>query len=307
MQNNDTKFNSESLEKASGAIGIRMTNDYLFRALMQRNNKVLKAFICSLLHLTMKSVCTVEIKNPIELGKHIDDKDFYLDIKVELDHHTVINLEMQVLNEGNWPERSLVYLCRSFDGLQKGEDYNEIKSAIHISILDFTLFPQYPEFFATYWMTNEKKHNIYSRKFRLSVLDLKQIELATEEDRKYKIDYWANLFKSTTWEELKMIAKSDEYIREAVDTVYQLSKEEQIRLQCEAREDYYRRMRRMEKLMEENKQLTAKYQQISTEHQQISAEYQQISTEHEQLQKENENMEAEIIRLKQLLCEQREK
>ena len=102
-----------------------------------------------------------------------------------------------------------------------------------------------------------------------------------------------------------MIAKSDEYIQEAVDTVYQLSKEEQIRLQCEAREDYYRRMRRMEKLMEENKQLTAKYQQISTEHQQISAEYQQISTEHEQLQKENENMEAEIIRLKQLLREQR--
>ena len=39
---------------------------------------------------------------------------------------------------------------------------------------------------------------------------------------------------------------------------------------------------------------------------QISAEYQQISAEHERLQKENENMEAEIIRLKQLLCEQRE-
>ena len=146
----------------------------------------------------------------------------------------------------------------------------------------------------------EKNHNIYSRKFRLSVLDLKQINLATEEDRKYKIDYWANLFKSTTWEELKMIAKSDEYIQEAVNTVYQLSREEQIRLQCEAREDYYRRMRRMEKLMEENKQLTAECQQIS-------AEYQQISAEHERLQKENENMEAEIIRLKQLLCEQREK
>lgn len=97
-----------------------------------------------------------------------------------------------------------------------------------------------------------------------------------------------------------MIAKSDEYIQEAVNTVYQLSREEQIRLQCEAREDYYRRMRRMEKLMEENKQLTAECQQIS-------AEYQQISAEHERLQKENENMEAEIIRLKQLLCEQREK
>ena len=151
-----------------------------------------------------------------------------------------------------------------------------------IGILDFTLFPQYPEFFATYWMTNEKNHNIYSRKFLLSVLDLTQIALATEEDKKFKVDYWANLFKSTTWEELKMIAKSDEYIQEAVDTVYQLTKDEQIRLQCEAREDYNRRMRRMEKLLEENEQLTA---------------------EHERLQAEKEKTEAENLRLHQLLRE----
>ena len=275
MQKNTTISNHISLDNVNGPLDIRMTNDYLFRALMQRNNKVLKALICSLLHLNMKSVSSVRITNPIELGKHIDDKDFYLDIKLELDHHTVINLEMQVLNEGNWSERSLVYLCRAFDNLLKGEDYNEVKPAIHIGILDFTLFPQYPELFATYWMMNEKNHNIYSRKFRLSVLDLNQIELATEEDKRIKVDYWANLFKSTTWEELKMIAKSDEYIQEAVDTVYQLSREEQIRLQCEAREDYNRRMRRMEKLLEENKKISA----------------------------EKEKADAEIIRLQQLLLE----
>lgn len=275
MQKNTTISNHISLDNVNGPLDIRMTNDYLFRALMQRNNKVLKALICSLLHLNMKSVSSVRITNPIELGKHIDDKDFYLDIKLELDHHTVINLEMQVLNEGNWSERSLVYLCRAFDNLLKGEDYNEVKPAIHIGILDFTLFPQYPELFATYWMMNEKNHNIYSRKFRLSVLDLNQIELATEEDKRFKVDYWANLFKSTTWEELKMIAKSDEYIQEAVDTVYQLSREEQIRLQCEAREDYNRRMRRMEKLLEENKKISA----------------------------EKEKADAEIIRLQQLLLE----
>ena len=137
---------------------------------------LLLCILYPLLHLNMKSVSSVRITNPIELGKHIDDKDFYLDIKLELDHHTVINLEMQVLNEGNWSESSLVYLCRAFDNLLKGEDYNEVKPAIHIGILDFTLFPQYPELFATYWMMNEKNHSIYSRKFRLSVLDLNQID-----------------------------------------------------------------------------------------------------------------------------------
>lgn len=40
-----------------------------------------------------------------------------------------------------------------------------------------------------------------------------------------------------------MLAKQDEFINEASATIYQLSQEEQIRLQCEAREDYYRRQR----------------------------------------------------------------
>lgn len=84
---------------------------------------------------------------------------------------------------------------------------------------------------------------MYSDKLCLSVLNLTRIDLATEEDRAYGIDHWAALFKSTTWEEIKMLAQENEDIREASDTIYQLSQEEEIRQQCEAREDYYRRQR----------------------------------------------------------------
>lgn len=52
-------------------------------------------------------------------------------------------------------------------------------------------------------MMNVKNHAIYSNNFILNVLDLTQIELATEEDKQFQIDYWAKLFKSNTWEELK--------------------------------------------------------------------------------------------------------
>ena len=80
-----------------------------------------------------------------------------------------------------------------------------------------------------------------SDNLNLSVLDLTHTDLATEEDKKYQLDYWASLFKSTTWEELKMLAQNNEYIEQASETIYQLSQEEAIRQQCEAREDYYRR------------------------------------------------------------------
>lgn len=103
---------------------------------------------------------------------------------------------MQVVNEYNWPERSLTYLCRA-------------------------------------------------------VLDLKHTDLATKEDKLYHIDKWAALFKATTWEEIKMYAQKDEYMEEASKTIYQLSQDKNIRLQCEAREDYYRRQRSVQHYIEE--------------------------------------------------------
>lgn len=60
-------------------------------------------------------------------------------------------------------------------------------------------------------------YTIYSDKLRLSVLDLTHINLATEEDKQYQIDYWASLFKATTWEELKMLAEKNESIAEATE------------------------------------------------------------------------------------------
>ncbi|MDE6924873.1 MAG: hypothetical protein K2O97_04415 [Acetatifactor sp.] len=87
---------------------------------------------------------------------------------------------------------------------------------------------------------------LYSDKLRFSVLDLTRIDLATEEDRAYHIDCRASLFKSATWEEIKMLAQKDDFINDASNTIYQLSQEEKIRLQCEAREDYYRRQNYVE-------------------------------------------------------------
>lgn len=78
----------------------------------------MKGFLCSLLHLNPGDVRTVQILNPIELGERISDKEFILDIKILMNDDTVIDLELQVNNQYNWPERSLSYLCRLFDGLE---------------------------------------------------------------------------------------------------------------------------------------------------------------------------------------------
>ena len=232
-----------SFMEAKGVIEYNMTNNYMFRYILQKNKKVLTGLICSLLHLKPEQIKSIEVINPIDLADDITGKEFILDINVMLNDDSIINLEMQVANEHNWPERSLMYLCRTFDHLNRGQEYEEALPVHHIGFLDFTLFPEHPEFYATYQLLNVKDYHRYSSKFTLSVVNLTQTELATEDDKANKIDYWARLFKAKTWEEIKMLAQNNEYLEEAANSIYQANAEEIVRQQCRAREDAERRER----------------------------------------------------------------
>lgn len=231
-----------SFMKATGVIQYNMTNDYMFRYILQKNQKVLEGLICALLHL-------------------------------------------QVENKHNWPDRSLSYLCRSFDQLYRGQEYDEALPVIHIGFLDYTLFPDVPEFYTTNMLMNVRNHRIYNDKFKLSVVDLSKIELATEEDKAFQIDYWARLFKAKTWEEIKMLAEKNEYLQEAAQSVYVANADELIRQKCRAREEAERHertlKRNIKKLQEENSSLQ---EEIST------------------LQKENSSKDAYIAQLEAMLA-----
>lgn len=274
-----------------GALIVPMTNDYLFRALLQRNNLVLKGLICALLHMDEADISSVIITNPIRLGDSIDNKTFVLDINVILNQHHIINLEMQVINLNNWQDRSLSYLTRNFDHLKKGEDYQLTHPVIQIGLLDYTLFPEYPEFYSTYQFLNVKNHTLYSDKLRISVLDLSRIDLATQEDKQYQLDHWAALFKAKTWEELQMLAQNNNYFKEASETVYELTQEEQIRQQCLAREDYNRTMKGIENNFAAQKHEIATLKaDLANANQQISEQSQQLSEQSRELSEQNRKL-----------------
>ena len=290
------------LGMAKGPVVIRLTNDYLFHVLLQYDNEALKGFICALLRLKAGQVKSVVVINPIELGASIEAKDFILDIKVLLDDRAIINLELQVINQHNWPERSLSYLCRAFDNLNPGEGYQMVKSVIHIGLLDFTLFPQLPEFYATYQLLNIKNHMLYSDKLQLSVVDLTHIDLATQEDMQHGIDRWAAFFKAATWEEIKMIAQRDENIAKAANTICKLSQEDKIRLQCEAREDYYRSQRDMENYMNKQAGIIAQRESVIAGQERVMAQQKGTIAQQAELLSEKDStieaLKAELERLK---------
>jgi predicted transposase/invertase (TIGR01784 family) len=167
---------------------------------LQKNNETLTLLLSSVLDIPVENIVKAEIQNPIMPGEAVDNKEFQLDIVVLLNDNTFINLETQVVDYNNWPERSLSYLCRKFDNVVRGDDYIEVKPVYHIGFLDFTLFEDHPEFCATYQMRNAKDNFLYTGRFNLIVVELNHEKLATEEDRIFGIDKWVKLFKSTTWE-----------------------------------------------------------------------------------------------------------
>ncbi len=262
----------------------RLTNDYLFRAVFQSRPKALEGLCRSILHLPPKDTVTVTLRNPVELGKRMENKEFILDLAVTVNDSVYLNLEMQMYHDNYWIERSISYTCRSFDNLNHGAEYGMVLPVIHVGFLDYDLFPEYPEFFSTYKISNIKNHNIYSDKFRISVVNLNQISLATEEDKSFGTDLWAKVFKAESWEEINMLAKQNEYLQEAVSGVAVLTEDEQIRQQCQAREDfeYWERIREnghKRELAEKDRKYQLKLDEKEQELAEKDAKYQQQLSE----------------------------
>ncbi len=284
---------------AKGKLPYNMTNDYMFRVVLQRDRETLIGLICSVLHLSRDEVDDVTIENPITPGEAIDDKEYQLDIYVKLNNSTYINLEMQVINYNNWPLRSLAYLCRKFDNLHKGEDYSIIKPVYQVGFLDFTLFQDHPEFFSYYQMRNVKDGHLYTDKFNLLVVELNQINMATAEDKLHGVDTWARLFKATTWEEINMITKNNPSMNSTAESIYMSNSDEQIRELCRRREDAIAHENYQKKLIQEltnqNASLTDENASLSDQNASLSDQNTSLTNENAYLRKllEDNNIKVE--------------
>ena len=279
-------------KNASGPLPYPVTNDYLFRVLLQKSEAVLRSLICSVFEISETDITSIHITNPIILGEAIDEKDYILDVNVLLNNKISVNFEMQVINYGDWPERSLQYLCRNFDFLNKGEDYINSRTAIHIGILDFQLFEETePEFFSSYKLMNTKSHRVYSDKLQLFTLALPFIDHATETDKQFHRDMWGYFFKAETWEDLKIMENNYPIIGEAASIVYNAVNDKAIRDRIEARADYERRQRTLQRQITSQKEIIASQkEEINSQKEEIASQKEKLASQKEELASQKEKL-----------------
>lgn len=226
MSENNTIIQSEaektpSFRSAKGPIAYTLKNDLLFHYVMSRSNDALKGLICTLKGIDPKDVRSVVLLNPIDYGYYAE-KEIILDIKVEMNSSEIIEVELQLYFDRDWEKRSLLYLCRSFDSINNGDEYAKLKPVTMIVITESSCMPRRgtPEFYSGYKFLNVKNHEPYSSLLRMNVLYLDQTELATKDDEESGLVMWSELFKATTWEELNTIATGNHFMEEVADCMY---------------------------------------------------------------------------------------
>ena len=219
------------------------TNDFCFKELMQ-NPKIRKGFIAGILKKTPEEI-TETILLPAETRRdYADEKLSILDVKVLLADGTRMDLEMQVAYFGSWDKRVLFYLSKLYtEQIQKGDDYEKLKKCIHVGVLNFIRFPESEECYHKINLCNCKSGEIYTDLLELHILELPKlpkVRAKLEQDEMVSDDemvlQWMEFFSCKTQEDFETMAKQDEYMEEAVNTLFKLSADEQKRVDYEARE-----------------------------------------------------------------------
>ncbi len=70
-----------------------LKNDYMFHAVLQKNEEVLRNLLATLLDMDEADIVDCYLENPIELGKEIEGKECILDVKLTLNNAKIINIE----------------------------------------------------------------------------------------------------------------------------------------------------------------------------------------------------------------------
>ena len=238
-----SKDNSKKLtyETATGEIEFTLMSDMMFHYVMQKSEKALTGLVCALKGIAPDAVKKLIVVNPIELNSA--GKETIMDIKLTLNNNEVLNIELQVYPDKYWIPRSILYLCRAYDNIGSGDNYSLIKPTTLFCITDQELIPQADaEFYAKYRLTNLKSHNLYTDKFGINVLQLNHTDIATQEDISNNLVYWANLFKATTWEEFKNLAKNHPDIEEVGNLIFELNYDNQAKELLEGQRRYREQM-----------------------------------------------------------------
>jgi predicted transposase/invertase (TIGR01784 family) len=178
---------------------------------------LLKKFVAELLGIQFGSIGEFVITNPEMPPEVLGDKFCRLDINMTVDSQRV-DLEVQVNNAGDYPERTLFYWARDYStALGEGEEYKKLPRVVIINIMDFVLF-DCEEFHSEYQALEVTRHTRLTDRMSLHYFELPKAPGLDSADT--DLELWLSLFKAQTEEELKRLEALEVPFVEQAITAY---------------------------------------------------------------------------------------
>jgi len=176
--------------------------DTLFKMLFTRHQDLLKRLVAELLGIRHGSIERFEVTNPEMPPELLGGKFCRLDINMVVDGQ-LVNLEIQVRDEDDYPERVLFHWARIYSSaLPKGDDYKNLPRSVVISIIDFNLF-DCAEFHSEFRPLETTRGELLSDRMSLHFFELKKVPAQTNAGDMLLL--WLLLFKARTEADIRKI------------------------------------------------------------------------------------------------------
>ena len=206
------------------------------------NENLLKDFLEAILKIEIESL---EIQNP-ELPKDTKEgKIGVLDIKVQINKDSIVDIEMQVINQHNIAERSTTYMGKLIaNQLSKGDTYRKLKKSILINILNFNYYKRnsYHSIAHMKFEPTEEETYVNMGYTKEDEIATKDVEMHFIEIPKFKkknpnanakLEQWLWLLAGEE-EKIKMAEEKNKEVKKAVEVLDEMSMSREERERHEA-------------------------------------------------------------------------
>ena len=222
-----------------------LLDDYIFKRTFTKGspNGILRDFLEAVLDMNLKNVEVINAEIPKDI---LEEKGSVLDIRAKLDDERLIDIEMQVKDEGNIDKRSTIYMSKNISTqINTGEDYQNLKPSIVINILNFNRYKRNSYHLIAHMKFEESKKEEYVNlgyekedKIATDVLEMHFIELPKfikkNPEIKTKLEEWLYLIIGRE-DKVKMSKLNNPEVQKAMKLVEEIMSDPKEREIIEAR------------------------------------------------------------------------
>jgi predicted transposase/invertase (TIGR01784 family) len=207
---------------------LKPISDVVFKQLMTQGKHILKSFLTAALDLGADDLSSLNIDDPHISAGYQDAKTVVLDVRAKTEAGKEIGIEIQLVKHSGFVNRIVFYLCSLFaHQIRQGDNYVHLKRAISIIITGFC-FTEEESFVNYYTLRNDKTFTQLSDIIQICTLELPKLKVTDTG----ALSDWMRFLAFDDEDDLKELdelATKDTGIREAVEMLKYLSKDETLR------------------------------------------------------------------------------